>query len=360
MPQCLKCGAELPVNEEGMAPVLCDRCAGRATRRARVGLNTGTLREFPATTLLLGINVAVFIGMVLTGGFSGAMNFSTSQAIQWGGNASPLTLSGDYWRLVTAGFVHGGLLHIAFNMWCLWSLGQLSERLFGSWITFAVYILTGVGGSLFSTAIHPLQTEVGASGAIFGIAGAIISGVKFGNVSVGPGQRRAIMSSMVFFVGINLFLGAAIPGIDNMCHLGGLVSGLIFGVPLATASASGKKGFEWATIAVAGLVLASIGAQVVKARAPEAQSAMRTDIVRTAQHYLNVGDNERAIELLQDASSTAPHDPVIQALLGFAYEKNNQTDKAIAAYHRALQLKPDFVEVQKQLEKLQSSAPAEK
>ncbi len=290
MPQCLKCGAELPVNEEGMAPVLCDRCAGRATRRARVGLNTGTLREFPATTLLVGLNVAVFVGMVLTGGFGGGMNFSTSQAIQWGGNASPLTLSGDYWRLITAGFVHGGLLHIAFNMWCLWSLGQLSERLFGSWITFAVYILTGVGGSLLSTAVHPLQTEVGASGAIFGIAGAIISGVKFGNVSVGSGQKRAIISSMVFFVGINLFLGAAIPGIDNMCHLGGLISGLIFGVPLATASASGKKSFEWATIALAALVLAGIGVQVVKARAPEAQSAMRSDIVRTAQHYLNLGD----------------------------------------------------------------------
>ncbi len=361
MPQCLKCGAELPVNEEGMAPVLCDRCAGRATRRARVGLNTGTFREFPATTLLVGINVAVFIGMVLTGGFGGAMNFSTSQAIQWGGNASPLTLSGDYWRLVTAGFVHGGLLHIAFNMWCLWSLGQLSERLFGSWITFAVYILTGVGGSLLSTAVHPLQTEVGASGAIFGIAGAIISGVKFGNVSVGAAQRRAIISSMAFFVGINLFLGAAIPGIDNMCHLGGLISGLIFGVPLATASASGRKSFEWATIVLAALVLVGIGVQVVKARAPQVESAMRADIVGTAQRYINQGKYDKAIELLQEATSADPHDPISQALLGFAYEKNNQRDKAVAAYQRALQLNPNFTQVQRQLDRLQSpSTPADK
>ncbi|HSM86358.1 MAG TPA: rhomboid family intramembrane serine protease, partial [Candidatus Limnocylindrales bacterium] len=184
----------------------------------------------------------------------------------FGGNYGPWTLTGDYWRLVTAGFVHGGLLHIGFNMWCLWSLGQLSERLFGSWITFAVYILTGVSGALLSVSVHPAILEIGASGAVFGIAGAILSGIKFGNVSVSSWQKKQIMSSMIFFVIFNLAFGAAIPGIDNWCHLGGLVSGLIFGVPLATASASGKKMFEWATIILAALVLAGIGAQVVRSK----------------------------------------------------------------------------------------------
>ena len=54
----------------------------------------------------------------------------------------PLTLSGEYWRLFTAGFLHGGIFHIAVNMWCLWSLGRLSERLFGKWQTFAIYMVT--------------------------------------------------------------------------------------------------------------------------------------------------------------------------------------------------------------------------
>src|SRR5262249_3042334 len=67
MPQCLKCGAELTVNEEGVAPVLCDRCAGRATSRARRGLNTGTMRDFPATTALIAINLAVFLAMPVFG-----------------------------------------------------------------------------------------------------------------------------------------------------------------------------------------------------------------------------------------------------------------------------------------------------
>src|SRR5689334_20366251 len=72
MPQCLKCGAELAVNEEGIAPVLCDRCAGVATSRARRGLSTGTIWDYPATTVLVGINVLVLIGMILTGGITGA------------------------------------------------------------------------------------------------------------------------------------------------------------------------------------------------------------------------------------------------------------------------------------------------
>lgn len=354
MPQCLRCGAELPVNEDGGAPVLCDRCAGRATRRARIGMNSGTLREFPATTLLLAINVIVFAVMVVSGG--SIMDFGGETLVTFGANYGPLTLGGEYWRLVTAGFVHGGLLHIAFNMWCLWSLGQLSERLFGSWITFAVYILTGVAGAMLSVGWNPARLEVGASGAIFGIAGAILSGIKFGNVSVSSWQKRQIFSSLIFFVGFNLLFGIA-PGIDNMCHLGGLISGLIFGIPLATASASGKKSYEWATMILAALVLAGVGAQVVKARAPQGHFVRSPNLVRQAQADMESGDFSHAAPLLEKAAEANPDNAELQALLGYAYEKNNERDKAIAAYQRALKLNPNFSEVKKQLEGLQDSSP---
>lgn len=352
MPQCLRCGAELPVNEEGGAPVLCDRCAGRATRKARIGMNTGTLREFPATTLLLAINVIVFVLMVVSGG--SIMDFAGDTLIAFGGNYGPLTLGGEYWRLVTAGFVHGGILHIAFNMWCLWSLGQLSERLFGSWITFAVYMLTGVAGAMLSVGWNPARLEVGASGAIFGIAGAILSGIKFGNVSVSSWQKRQIFSSLIFFVGFNLLFGIA-PGIDNMCHLGGLISGLIFGIPLATAAASGKKSYEWATMILAALVLAGVGAQVVKARAPQGEVQLRQ-----AQAYMRSGDYSHAAALLEKVAEANPDSAQLQAYLGYAYERNNERDKAIAAYHRALKLNPNFSEVKKQLEELQSSSSSDR
>lgn len=347
MPQCLKCGAELPVNEEGMAPVLCDRCAGVATRRARVGMSTGTLREYPATTALMAVNILVFAGMVLTSG--SLIDFSGQTLVRWGGNYGPWTLTGDYWRLVTAGFVHGGLIHIAFNMWCLWSLGQLAEKLFGSSVTAAVYVLTGVGGSMLSIWWNPGRLEIGASGAIFGLAGAILSGIKFGHVSVSSWQRRSIFSSLMFFIIFNFAIGLG-PGIDNMCHLGGFLSGLVFGVPLATASASGKKSFEWATIALAALVLAGVGAQMVKTRKPPAPS-LSSAVVAMQQN-----DYETAIDILEQLTESNPSDIKAHSLLGLAYEMNHQRDKAIAAYQRALELDPNQQVLKDKLEQLRKSS----
>ena len=346
MPQCLKCGAELPVNEEGMAPVLCDRCAGRATSRARRGMNTGTMRDYPVTTALVAINIAVFLWMVVNGG--SLMEFNGRDLIRAGGNFGPLTLGGEYWRLVTTGFVHGGLLHIGFNMWCLWSLGQLSERLFGRWITAAVYVLTGVGGSMLSIWWNPDRLEIGASGAIFGIAGAILSGIKFGNVSISSIQKRQIFSSLIFFIIFNFAIGLS-PGIDNMCHLGGFASGLIFGVPLAVAASSGRKSYEWLTILLASLVLAGVGAQLVTAKGHESR-------LKVASLDIHDGNYPAAIRVLEQDIASNPNDAQAQGMLGLAYDLNRDRDKAISAYQRALQLDPNFPEVKENLEKLQSTS----
>jgi membrane associated rhomboid family serine protease len=305
----------------------------------------GTMRDFPATTALTAICLAVFVGMVVSGG--SLMEFSPQVLVRWGANFGPLTMSGEYWRLITAGFAHGGLIHIAFNMWCLWSLGQLSERLFGSWITFAIYILTGVAGSMLSIAWNPVRLEIGASGAIFGIAGAILSGIKFGNVAVSSWQKRSIFSSLIFFIGFNLMFGLA-PGIDNMCHLGGLVSGLIFGVPLATASASGKKSFEWATIVLAAMVLAGAGQQLVNTRGAQSKKAV-------AGMALEQRDYPTAIRILEQIAKSEPNDARLQAALGYAYQMNHERDKAIAAYQRALQIDPNMDDVKENLQGLQEN-----
>jgi rhomboid protease GluP len=351
MPTCLRCGAELPVNEEGLAPVLCDRCAGVATSRARKSLSpVGTMQDFPATTALMAINLAVFVWMIFNGG--SLMGFSSQDLLRSGANYGPLTLSGDYWRLVTAGFVHGSIIHIGFNLWCLWSLGQLSERLFGSWITFAVYLLTGVAGSMLSIAWNPGRLEVGASGAVFGIAGAILSGIKFGNVAVSSWQKRSIFSSLIFFVIFNLAFGLA-PGVDNMCHLGGLIAGLIFGVPLATASASGKKSFEWATIVLAAMVLGVAGQQLVSIRGPETRRAV-------AGMALNSQQYDVAIRMLEQITATDPNDAAAQAYLGYAYQMNHEEAKAIAAYQRALQLDPGNKDAKQGLEELQGGQNPDK
>ena len=344
MPSCLKCGTALAVNEEGVAPVLCDRCAGVATGRARRTMASGTLRDFPATTALLAINLTVFVGMVVTG--AGLLDFDPRATARWGGNVGPWTLNGDWWRLVTAGFVHGGLIHLAFNMWCLLSLGQLSERLFGKLQTFFIYLLTGVGGALLSIAHDPRHQEVGASGAIFGIAGALLAGVKFGNLAISAGEKRAVTSSMIFFVGVNFVLGAGILGrnIDNFCHLGGFITGLLLGVPMG-GFARRHKLYQWATLAVtAGILIFGYQELAQKYGIPEQ--------LKQAQIALDQKNFPQAIQLLEQFTNSNPDNDNVWTILGELYVETNQRDKAVDAFQHALKANPGSEESKQALEQL--------
>jgi rhomboid protease GluP len=296
---------------------------------------TGTLRDFPATTALMAINLTVFVGMVVTG--AGFLDFDPRAALRWGGNYGPLTLSGEYWRLVTAGFVHGGLFHIAVNMWCLFSLGQLSERLFGKLQTFFIYLLTGVGGALLSIAHDPRHMEVGASGAVFGIAGALLAGVKFGNLAISAGEKRALTSSMIFFIGVNFLLGSGVTAlganVDNMCHLGGFVTGLLIGLPMG-GFAQRHKGFQWATLLIT-TVLLTLGYKELENKygVPEQ--------LKQAQVALDRRDYQGAIGFLEQYLQKNPNDERMWNTLGALYAEVNQREKAVTAFQRALAINPD-------------------
>jgi rhomboid protease GluP len=118
-------------------------------------------------------------------------------------------------------------------MWCLWNLGALSESLYGRWTYAAVYLLCGVGASLLSVAWHPGAPSVGASGAIFGLAGALIAAFKLGEFSVPRSALSGTLRSLAMFVVYNLIFGQVIGGTDNAAHIGGLVTGLILGALIA-------------------------------------------------------------------------------------------------------------------------------
>lgn len=349
MPSCLKCGTALAVNEEGVAPVLCDRCAGVATGRARRSMAMSGLGRYPVTTALTAINIVAYIGQVASG-----------QALTyWGVNAGPLTLSGEYWRLFTAGFLHGGIFHIAVNMWCLWSLGRLSERLFGKWQTFAIYMLTGVGGALLSIASNPNHAELGASGAIFGIVGAVMAGVKFGDLNISAGEKRAIFSSVVGFAVLNFVLGFSDFGssvfghVDNMCHLGGFVSGLLVGLPLG-AFARRHQLLQLATIVITGLVLFAAGRELVQTHGgPAAQKGLA---ISEAQR----GNYQTAAEYLEKYTAYDPHDEQALLILGQLYVLTNQRDKAINAFQRALKANPTSSDAKQALEGLEAPPSPDK
>jgi membrane associated rhomboid family serine protease len=127
-------------------------------------------------------------------------------------------------------------MHIAFNMWCLWDLGALCESLYGRWTFAAIYLITGIAGGLASVAWNPGVLSVGASGAIFGLAGALLASFYLGEFSVPKVAIQGTLRSLLFFIGFNVLFGALVSGVDNACHVGGLVSGLAFGALIARAA----------------------------------------------------------------------------------------------------------------------------
>jgi rhomboid protease GluP len=190
----------------------------------------------PATYTLVGINCAVYVAMVLRG--VSPSNPTVQDLVHWGANFGGYVLAGQWWRLLTAAFVHVGILHLATNMWCLWNLGLLGEPLLGPIGMIAVYVLTGVAGNLLSVAVHPQIVGAGASGAVFGIAGVLILLLKADLLPVPPEEIRRLRKSVIYFAllnfligGTSLFFRTAIR-IDNMAHLGGFLCGLALGVPL--------------------------------------------------------------------------------------------------------------------------------
>lgn len=186
------------------------------------------------THVIFGINVAVFLGMALA--TSTVMDFPGPDLVRWGANVGPYTLTGEWWRLLTCVFVHGGLIHIAFNMWCLWDLGALCESLYGPWTYAAIYFICGIGASLGSIIWNVGAFSVGASGAIFGLAGALLAAFKLGEFSVPRAALSGMLRSLGAFVVYNLIFGFAISGIDNAAHIGGLITGLIVGALIAIAA----------------------------------------------------------------------------------------------------------------------------
>jgi len=268
----------------------------------------------------------------------------------WGANIGPLTLSGQYWRLFTAGFLHGGFLHIALNMWCLWSLGRLSERLFGRWQTFAIYMVTGVGGALLSIAYKPERAELGASGAIFGLVGAVMAGVKFGDLNISTGEKRAIFSSVVSFAVLNFILGmqtgSIFGNVDNMCHLGGFVTGLLIGLPMG-AFARRNKVWQVVTLVVTSAVLFAGARELIQTRGTEAQK----DLARSAAEH---GD-PAAAAYLREYIKNNPEDQQALTSLGYYYVLTNQSDKAIEVFQRILKLNPGSPEARQALDGLHAS-----
>jgi rhomboid protease GluP len=225
----------------------------------------------PGTYLLLGINCAVYLWMVLRG--VSPSEPSTRDLLHFGATNAILILQhGQWYRLITATFVHVGLLHIATNMWCLWNLGLLGEPLLGPFGLVAVYLITGIAGNLLSLLINVLMRDgysvgAGASGAVFGIAGILIVLLSNKKLPIPWSELKRLRKSVIWFAVLNLLIGGAtlfvpVIRIDNFAHLGGFLSGLALGVPLVPRMTSGRTRYlqrQKVSFAAAAFALALFG-----------------------------------------------------------------------------------------------------
>lgn len=224
-PICTSCMHPAPVG------IRCPDCAGKApgatnqVQRARSfrGISV-TGRRYTVTLTLVVINVLIFLAELAQGvGISGG---GPSSIITRGGLYGPSVASGETWRIVTSGFIHESLLHVAFNMWVLWVLGVAFESYVGSrrmLIVYGVSLLWGAAGALL---LSPGVLTIGASGAIFGLMGALVVMFRQRGVAV-------MQSGLGVLIVLNLVFTLTVPNVSIGGHLGGLLGGVLAGFILS-------------------------------------------------------------------------------------------------------------------------------
>lgn len=177
------------------------------------------------TQILIFSNILIFIIMIFCG--LGFISFNGQDLLKWGANFRPLTINGEWWRLLTNTFLHGGLMHIISNMFGLIIVGIFLEPLLGRTKYLLIYLLTGILASCASIWWYKATVSIGASGAIFGLYGVFLA---FLLTKVFPSDfSKAFLLSTLIYIGYNLLMGLT-GGIDNAAHIGGLLSGFIIGL----------------------------------------------------------------------------------------------------------------------------------
>ena len=188
--------------------------------------------QIPVTKLLVATNLIIF-GAMLAGG-AGLWHSSNNVQLAWRANFGPATQDGEWWRLGSAMFLHFGVIHLTLNMWALWDAGQWVERMYGHARFAAIYFACGLAGNLLSLVAHKgLAVSGGASGAIFGMYGALLVFLWRERASLHPEEFRWFFWGASGFAVVTLILGHFIAGIDNAAHIGGFLTGTLGGILLA-------------------------------------------------------------------------------------------------------------------------------
>jgi membrane associated rhomboid family serine protease len=261
---CSSCGRPICTDCMVFAAVgiKCPECAGqpktaaRAATRARAGAAEGS--GYIVTKVLIAVNIAVFLAQVSQ---TGSVGRAGGELFVRGALYGPLVADGEWWRLVTSGFLHGGLMHIFFNSLMLWWFGRSLELLLGRGRFVGIYLVSLLAGSAGALLVRPDVPTIGASGAVFGILGAGLV-LERKQIAVFGGAAAAV-------VVLNLALSFLLPNISIGGHVGGLVGGALavlamsgFGRRHAVYGRLGLVGFA----SLLGIAVASVAIAYLRVR----------------------------------------------------------------------------------------------
>ncbi len=214
-------------------------------------------KSYLVTPLIVYANALVFILMALAG--ISPISPTAQSLYEWGGNFRASVAGGQWWRLITYIFLHGGFMHLFMNTFALLYIGMFLEPLLGRFRFAAAYLLTGVCAGLLSITIHTNSVGVGASGAIFGMYGVFLSMLTTSHIN--KTLRKTMLRSLLFFIVLNLLYGLQ-GNTDNAAHIGGLLSGIAIGYiyypGIAAKAPIPKQLFTTALIAAGVIILAAI------------------------------------------------------------------------------------------------------
>ena len=155
-------------------------------------------------------------------GINTLVEVKTLTVLKLGANYGELVKLGEVWRLISYMFLHAGIIHLMINMYSLFILGTQTENFIGKWKFLIIYLVSGICGGLMSAALTS-NVSVGASGAIFGLTGSLLYFGYYYRTYLGAALRNQIIP----VIAVNLLIGFMMPGIDNACHIGGLIGGIL-------------------------------------------------------------------------------------------------------------------------------------
>lgn len=343
MAKCARCGRKLPLLTFGEVSDLCRECgAVEATPQSTTDTPIVPAPPKPRVTVthaIIAVNVLVLAAMAAAAR-SNALAIliapSTDDLRHWGADFGPLTLGSQPWRVFTSLWLHIGVVHLLLNMWCLSVYGTIAETIYGKKTYLFLYITSGLGGSLGSLLVHPLGVSAGASGAIFGVVGALVSPYRRGRLNLDATALKKAGKSLLTFIGYNLLIGFAVPMINNAAHIGGLLAGLALGAILTRDAAERAGSRVSPRLAIACAILFAVSFLSIR-------HFRRWDLLPfQADRARLEGRTDEAISKARAAVAHSPNDPFALAVLGAALASKSDFAGAASALERAVQLRPDY------------------